>query len=349
MDSHEKRTAHVLPAIPNLSIVVPAYNEEDNLEEIYRQLIKVLPQLNMNWEVIFVDDGSRDGTWEKIKSIYEKDHRVKGLRFSRNFGHQAALFAGLSYTTGDAVISMDADLQHPPAVIPELIDKWQKGNKIVNTIRLEPEDFSFLKKLTSKVFYKIYSFLSGVQIHTGSADFRLLDRQVVQEILHFKEEWIFLRGIVQWVGYPSANVTFNCQKRYTGKPKYNTKRMIKFAVNAIISFSNVPLRVGIIIGMLTSLVAFYHLVYAVYAKVILKATVPGWATTISILSFMFGILFILLGLIGEYIGRILVEVRSRPRFIVSELAGMRNDSQNAQQLVKSKITRSGINSSQSNP
>ena len=280
---------------------------------------------------------------EKIKSIRKKDNHVKGLRFSRNFGHQCAIFAGLSYASGKAIISMDADLQHPPALIPELIAEWEKGNKIVNTIRLDPEDFSFFKKLTSKVFYKIYSLLSGVQIHSGSADFRLLDRQVVQEILHFREEWIFLRGIVQWVGYPTSNVTFNCQKRFSGKTKYSTKKMIKFAVNAIVSFSNIPLRVGVVIGVLTSLVAFYHLVYAIYAKVILKATVPGWATTVSILSFMFGILFILLGLIGEYIGRILVEVRSRPRFIVSELAGMGNDSQSPKQFAYSHFTQSFIN------
>lgn len=325
MDWHNKYATQVLPVESELSIVIPAYNEEDNLEELYRELIKILPQLDLYWEVIFVDDGSKDKTWEKIKIINEKDNNVKGIRFSRNFGHQCALFAGLSYSTGKAVISMDADLQHPPAIIPELIAEWKKGNKIVNTIRMDPEDFSYLKKITSKLFYRIYSLLSGVQLHSGSADYRLFDRQVVQEILQFKEEWIFLRGIVQWVGYPSSNVTFSCQNRFAGKTKYNTKKMIKFAINAIISFSNIPLRVGVVIGVLTSFVAFYHLVYAIYAKVILNATVPGWATTVSILSLMFGILFILLGLIGEYIGRILTEVRNRPRFIVSDNIGIMND------------------------
>ena len=321
----DQSSVEVFKAEPHLSIVIPAYNEEDNLEELYRELIKILSQLHMSWEVIFVDDGSKDKTWEKIKSIHEKDSHVKGIRFSRNFGHQYALFAGLSHSAGKAVISMDADLQHPPGVIPELIAEWKKGNKIVNTIRLDPEDFSFLKKITSKLFYKIYSSLSGVRIHTGAADFRLLDRQVVQEILQFREELIFLRGIVQWVGYPSSNVIFNCQKRFAGSTKYNAKKMIKLAASAIISFSNIPLRVGVVIGVLTSLIAFYHMIYAIYAKLILGTAVPGWATTVSILSFMFGVLFILLGLIGEYIGRILAEVRSRPRFIISELTGMKND------------------------
>lgn len=308
-----------------LSIVIPAYNEEGNLRKLHSELMNILPQLNTSWEIIFSDDGSDDNTWNEIKSLFEENKNIKAIRFSRNFGHQYALFAGLVHASGQAVICMDADLQHPVEVIPQLVAEWRKGNKIVHTIRSDPKKITFFKKWTSILFYKVFSLLSGIPIEEGMADFRLLDREVVNTILSFREEGLFLRGIVQWIGYPSSKVIFRCHDRHTGTSKYTLRKMIKLAITGITSFSIIPLRIAIAVGLLTSLMAFGEIVYAVYSKVILGTTVPGWASAVSVLAFLFGVLFILLGLIGEYIGKILVEVRSRPRFIVREQIGTSQD------------------------
>jgi polyisoprenyl-phosphate glycosyltransferase len=307
---------------PVISVVIPAYNEEENIGEMSGILAKVLDSTGLKWEVLFVDDGSSDNTWKTIHELRRTYPSIKGIKFSRNFGHQYALYAGLSFASGDAIICMDADLQHPPEIIPQLIHEWNKGNKIVNTVRIENEHVTAFKKYTSRQYYKIFSFLTGVKIEQGMADFRLLDRQVLNTLLGFGEEGLFLRGIVQWVGFPSTRVPFQCRERFSGNTKYTFKKMIKFAISGITSFSVIPLRIGILIGIITSFIAFGFIVYAVYSKVVLNATVPGWATTITITSFMFGILFILLGLLGEYIGRILIEVRRRPRYIIQDTIGI---------------------------
>lgn len=309
-------------AAPQLSIAVPAFNEASNLPRLCEELASVLPCLGMSWEIIIVDDGSTDTTWDVIGELHQADHRIRGLRFSRNFGHQFAVLAGLSSARGKVVICMDADLQHPPAVIPKLIAEWREGYKIVNTIRIDVDKLPAFKKLTSRAFYKIFSFLGGVRLEPGMADFRLFDRQALDSILSFGEQGLFLRGIVQWVGFPTANVSFECPARFSGQTKYTLRKMIKFSLDGITSFSLVPLRIGIAVGVVTSMIAFWQMSYAIYAKVVLNVTVEGWATTITVMSFMFGVLFILLGLVGEYIGRVLMQVRARPRFIVSERVGL---------------------------
>ena len=304
---------------PELSVVVPAFNEADNLVELARQLSDVLSSLDMTWEVVISDDGSHDQTWEVIHELHAKDYHYRGIRLSRNFGHQYALLAGILHARGNAVISMDADLQHPPSLIPALIEHWRNGSKIVHTQRHDPEHIPVFKKWTSWLFYRLFSFLSGINIKTGMADFRLLDRQVVDELSKFPEEGLFLRGITQWIGFPSSIITFDCGERHAGKSKYNLRRMLKFAWHGVSSFSLVPLRIAISIGLLTSIISLIGILYAILGKWVGGGVVPGWASVIALVSFFFGILFLFLALLAEYIGRILVEVRGRPRYIVSEV------------------------------
>ncbi len=305
-----------------LSIVVPAFNEAGNLGQLFKELEEILSGLDMAWEVLFADDGSSDNTWEIIEALHRQNNRARGLRLSRNFGHQYALLAGLANANGDAVITMDGDLQHPVKMIPELVNEWRHGNLIVHTRRLDPPTLSPFKKITSKLYYKIFSYLSGVKIESGMADFRLLDRQVVSDILQFSEEGLFFRGIAQWVGYRTTTLPYTSQERFSGTSKYSLKKMIKLAWNGITSFSIVPLRLAIFFGVLTSLIAFAEIIYAIGVKVFTDSAVPGWASAISVISFLFGVLFILLGIVGEYIGRILVEVRQRPRYLIAEQAGI---------------------------
>ncbi len=303
--------------IQSISIVVPAYNEEGNIQKLYDEVMKNIDHQTF-LELIFVDDGSKDNTWQLIRKLHNEDHRVVGMRFSRNFGHQYALLAGLSAAKGDSVITMDADLQHPPELIPVMVEKWQEGYKIVKTVRKDNERISFFKRITSHFFYKVFSFLCGVELSDGMADFRLLDRLVVEHIIQNREVSLFLRGLIEWVGFESSIIEYTSKDRFSGKTKYSFMKMIRLAWAGITSFSIIPLRFGIILGLLSSSYAFYRLFYAVYIKLFTNAAVPGWASIIGVLSLLFGFLFILLGIIGEYIGRILIQVQGRERFIVSE-------------------------------
>ena len=303
---------------PLVSVVVPAYKEAANLQRLYQELAQNLTSLWCAWELIIVDDGSPDRTWECIVGLQQRDSRVRGIRLSRNFGHQYALLAGLAEARGAAVISLDADLQHPPSLIPTLVWEWEKGNKIVHTVRRDCPGTSWSKRFTSKMFYRVFSFLSGVPLTPGMADFRLLDQQVVREILKLQESGLFLRGLVQWVGYPSTRVEYDCADRFAGESTYSFGRMLRFAWMGITSFSIVPLRLATALGLLTSLFAFYQLLDAVYVKVFTSQAVPGWTSLYVLVSLLFGILFILIGITGEYIARILEEVRGRPRFVVSD-------------------------------
>lgn len=318
---HFADKSDIVPPI-SISIVLPVYNEVDNLRNLFKCLRDVLESLEYTWEVILVDDGSDDQSWAEICQLHCLDSRVKGIRFSRNYGHQYALFAGLSKSCGAAVIMMDADFQHPPHIIPELLFHWQQGKLIVHTQRVDTRDMPWFKKKTSSLFYKLFSFLSGVQLEAGLADFRLLDRQVVDSLLQFKEEGLFLRGIIQTLGYPSVCIKYQCQNRYKGKSKYTLMKMIGFAWTGITSFSIVPLRVAIIFGILTSCLAFTELAYAFYIKMFTNRAIPGWASAISIVAVLFGIMFILIGIMGEYIGRILIETRARPIYLIHEQVGV---------------------------
>ncbi|MHC4267838.1 MAG: glycosyltransferase [Planctomycetota bacterium] len=304
-------------AKPFISVVVPAFYEEDNIRKFYEELVGTLKTIDLKWELIFIDDGSQDGTWQEICKLYNNDKRVRGLKLSRNFGHQYSLIAGLSNSRGQVVITMDADLQHPPDIIPLLLEEWKKGVKIVHTIRIDNSNISWKKKISSRLFYKVFSFLSGVKLSSGMADFRLLDRQVVDEIISLKEGALFLRGLIEWLGYKSSKIEYTCRNRFHGSSKYNTWKMLSFAWTGITSFSIVPLRIGILLGLITSVFAILQLFDAVYTKLFTDES-SEWASIVGIMSLLFAILFVFLGIIGEYIGRILMQVQNRPRFIISE-------------------------------
>jgi dolichol-phosphate mannosyltransferase len=297
---------------------VPAHNEQGNLAKLHAELASALAVVPESWELIIVDDGSRDGTWGEIVALNQAFPQVRGVRLSRNFGHQNALIAGMSVAVGQAIVSMDADLQHPPDVVPLLVDAWRRGNKIVKTIRRDPPNLPFLKQMTSRLFYRLFSYLGGVEMHSGMADFRLLDRSVLEQVLAFKEEGLFLRGIVQWVGYQNETISFDCGDRFSGVSNYTLRKMVRLAWHGISSFSLVPLRIGILMGLSASTLAFVGVLYAMLIRWREGEAVAGWASSVCIISFLFAVLFLFLAVLAEYVGRILEEVRGRPRFLISD-------------------------------
>ncbi len=305
-----------------VSVVVPAFNEAQNIPLLYRRIAEVLPRSDLqSWELIFADDGSRDATWSVICALAADDPNVRGVRLSRNFGHQYALLAGLEAAEGDAVIMMDCDLQHPVEMIPVMLERWRAGFKVVKTLRQDDCEIGWFKRWTSRVFYRLFSALSGVDLQPGLADFRLLDRQALNELLRLREEGLFLRGLTEWIGFPSCGIPYQAGQRACGQSQYNLKKMVRLAWNGVSSFSITPLRIGIIIGLIGSLVSLLGVCYAFFGKIFGRGLVPGWASTLMVLSLLFFLLFVYLGVLGEYIGRIIIEVRRRPRFIVCETKG----------------------------
>lgn len=300
-----------------LSIVIPVYNEQNNIQHMVQRVLEATLALNLMMEIILVDDGSSDESWHIINQVCDQYDNVAGLKLSRNFGHQHALAAGLENAKGKAVISMDGDLQHPPELIPDMVDAWRRGNKIVNTQRMDKQVFSFFKRTSSRLFYSLFSKLSEVKLKPGSSDFRLIDRDVLATILSFGDADLFWRGAVQWVGYPNTTIPFVAEERYSGESKYTFKKMVKFASSAIVSFSTLPLKVGIWLGLVTSVLAFMELIYVVIAYQT-GSTVPGWASAVGIMSLLFGIMFLCIGVMGIYLARIYAVLQRRPRFIIEE-------------------------------
>jgi polyisoprenyl-phosphate glycosyltransferase len=307
---------------PIISVVVPVFNEVENIPLLYGRLAEVLqPAVIRSFELIFADDGSRDASWSAISALADADPRVRGVRLSRNFGHQYALMAGLEMAVGDAVIMMDCDLQHPVEMIPALLERWRAGVKIVKTLRQDDCEIGWFKRWTSRGFYRLFSYLSGVKLQAGLADFRLLDRQALQELLRFSEEGLFLRGLTEWIGFSSCVIPYQAGKRVCGHSQYSFRKMVSLAWKGVSSFSIMPLRIGILIGLFGSLLSVFGVFYAFYGKIFGYGTVPGWASTLMVISLLFSLLFVYLGILGEYIGRIIIEVRHRPRFIVCDTAG----------------------------
>ncbi len=300
-----------------ISVIIPAYNEAGNIKIIARKVSEQLKNEG-DYEIIFVDDGSKDATLKEIKELAGNESSIKFISLSRNFGHQKALKAGLDQADGDCVISMDADLQHPPELIGELIEKWKAGFDIVYTVRRDLHHTGFVKKITSRLFYKIINFISDVDIPLGSADFRLLDRKVVVELRKFNENWLFIRGIVSWLGFKQTGIEYTVRNRQSGKSKYSFKKMASFALHGITSFSIIPLRVSIMLGLLISFLSFLYTIYALLDKFYFKTTVPGWTSILISVLFLGGMQLIFLGVIGEYLGKMFIETKNRPAYVVKE-------------------------------
>ena len=298
-----------------ISIIIPTYNEEKNVPVIYNSLKKELFGYNM--QIVFVDDGSKDDTLLEIKKLARVDNNVNYISFSRNFGHQKALMAGLNFANGELVISMDGDMQHPVKIIEKLIQKWEDGFEIVYTIRKD-KNIPFIKKLTAKLFYKLINYLSDVEIQQGTADFRLLDKAVVVQLRKLKELHIFYRGIIPWIGYNSTGVEYVAEDRAYGDSKYTFKKMMGFALDGIISFSTKTLRISIYFGIIIAFLSFAYGLFAVYQTAFTQNAISGWGSTISVILFIGGFQLIVLGIIGEYIGKIYIENKNRPNYIIKE-------------------------------
>lgn len=300
-----------------ISVVIPTYNEEGNIPAIYQAIKSIIPAPYIT-EVIFVDDGSRDNTVAIIKKLARKDKRVHYLCFTRNFGQQYALKAGLDHAHGVAVVTLDADMEHPPTMIPSMIKEWEKGTKIVITKRKENEKLPLHRRLASRLFYRFINALSDVHISEGSPDFRLIDRVVVDLIKSSHESTFFLRGLVMWGGYSLKSIEYKQHSRVWGKSKYNYGNMIRLAIDAITSFSVLPLRLATILGFGMSFFSGLYGLYAIIAWFTNWHVITGWPSVIISVLFIGGLQLLILGIIGEYIGKIYLESKRRPLYLVKE-------------------------------
>lgn len=302
-----------------LSVVVPILNEEGNLQELYRRLKNVLEnELHVTYEIIFVDDGSQDNSWSIVEGLHRQNTWVKGIKFSRNFGHQYALKAGLDNSGGMAVVSMDGDLQHPPELIGKLYTIWKEGYDVVTTVKRETKGISSSKQAAISMGYWLVNLIADIEIEKGAADFRLLDRKVVNEIAKMNEGQLFLRGIVNWIGYKATSIDYVADERFSGEVKYTLRNLTSLAVSGMMSFSAAPVRFSIYLGFVISIISFVYAIYIVIARLIRGAVIPGWTTTTFLILFLGGIIIIILGLIGEYIARIYEEVKQRPKYIIDK-------------------------------
>ena len=304
-----------------LSVVAPVYNEVEGIEHFVATVLDVVDRLPYDSEIVLVDDGATDGTAEVLDRLHAAHAgRITVVHLSRNFGHQAALTAGMDYARGDAVICMDADLQHPPSLIPTMVERWQQGFDIVQTVRRRTADIGLLKDLTAKAFYAFINRLSATYIEPDACDFRLLSRRVVEVFRKdLRERERFIRGLVSWVGFRSCLLEFDAAARFAGETKYSFVKMANLARAGLVSFSKMPLKVAVLVGFVISGLSLLYGFYAVFAYLFFNAVIPGWASTILVGTFLGGCQLFFLGLIGEYIATIFDEIKGRPLYIVAAL------------------------------
>lgn len=304
------------------SFVIPIHDEAETLEELARRLIAVMAQLDGPAEVVLVDDGSRDDSVNIVRSLHDRDPRFKLLRLSRNFGHQIAITAGLDHASGDAVITMDADLQDPPEVVLEMARLWREGYHVVYGVRESRESDSLVKRTTASWFYKVLGRLSEVPIPRDTADFRLVDRRALDAVQRMPEHRRYLRGMFAWIGFNQIGVTYVRPVRFAGTTKFSFRRMFHFALDGVISFSTVPLRMTLNLGFIISSIAFTVGIVGIVLKLADVYVVPGWASIVVAVALLGGVQLIVLGVIGEYIARIHEEVKQRPLYLVFEEVGL---------------------------
>jgi glycosyltransferase involved in cell wall biosynthesis len=323
-----------------LSVIVPCFNEEAVLLETQRRLTSVLDGLNpITYEVIYVDDGSRDRTAGMLREFQSSDARVRVVLLSRNFGHQIAVTAGLAESCGDAAVVIDADLQDPPEIIPEMIARWRDGYDVVYGLRTDRSGETTFKLWTAKIFYYLLNHVSRVQIPPDVGDFRLMNRRVVNALLAMPERDRFLRGMISWIGYKQVAVLYERAPRFAGASKYPLLKMLRFALDGILSFSFAPLRVATWMGFIAMLMAFAGIVYAILLRLYTTDWVRGWASIFVAVLFMGGVQLVTIGIIGEYIGRIYDEVKQRPLYFVQERLGFEAKEEQDEREASSTVIR----------
>ena len=300
-----------------LSVVIPARDEERAVPELLGRLRRVLGGLTADWEVIVVDDGSTDATWGAIQAGAHDDPRIRGLRLSRNFGHQVALTAGLSATRGDLVVTMDADLQHPPESIPALVQKAEEGFDVVYAVRGAADAEARMKVSSARWFYRALNALTSLDLPISGGDFRLMSRRVVDVLLVMPERHRFLRGMTRWVGFPQATVEFNRDARFGGQTKYSHRAMVRLALDAIVGFSALPLRVASMLGLFLSFLGSLYFIYVVGVRLLSDSTVAGWTSVVGVVLLLGGVQLACIGIIGQYLGRMYDELKNRPLFVLA--------------------------------
>lgn len=307
---------------PEISVVVPMFNEARNLRPLVARLLPVLEGLGGAFEVIFVDDGSRDATLETLRELHGEDPRLIGVSFSRNFGKEIAIAAGLDQARGKAVVIMDADLQHPPEVIPQFVEKWQEGYKNIYGQRLDRATDPKLRTMLTRVFYRLIDHFGDVALPAGAGDFRLLDRQAVDALLQMRERARFNKGLFAWIGFKTIGVPFMVEERAFGVSTFNLARLMRFALDGLMSFSSIPLKIWAYVGMAISGFALAMAAWFLIKTMILGVDVPGYASLMVSIAFFSGVQLLSLGVLGEYIGRIFAEVKRRPLYLVQERVGI---------------------------
>ena len=299
-----------------LSVVVSVYNEEEALPRFYQVAEDILKEISWDYELVFVNDGSRDRSLEILNRLAEQDSHVKVVSFSRNFGHEAAMIAGIDYSRGDGIICMDADLQHPPECIPEIVGKFQEGFEVINMVRTKNESAGWFKNLASSAFYKLINMMSDVKFENNASDFFAVSRNVAEVLKkNYREKVRFLRGYVQNVGFKKTAMEYEAGARVAGESKYSIRKLVQFSVNTIVCFSNLPLKLGVFAGMFAAVMGLIVLVYTLFTR---GGAPSGYATIVILNCFMFAILFLIVGIIGEYIAILFAELKDRPIYIVEE-------------------------------